>query len=296
MITKREWEILDRFTRMDEKLELMAKTLEQIKDLLAGVRPPIVPPIVPRVEVPRVEIPRVPIELAPIVGKLDEILALMKSTYIEYLYFTYPNDGTRKTIPMGKTLIDFYEGIVKFPDGTSDRLNYSLKTYNRLYAHSFAIEISKDAIYSFDDKNKKPIYANDFHSETFQNFQRVYIETTEEASFTVWASTNPQAFIRKLKGRHYWNEGDTFELTVGTSAIPLTSRDTPCKGCFLKADDDNTGDIYWGFRPNITAGGGATSGYKLRAPQGSDIPIDNLNKIYVIASTANQKIYVSYGR
>jgi len=77
------------------------------------------------------------------------------------------------------------------------------------------------------------------------------------------------------------------QVDVGTSAVQLASSSTPCKfGVVIKADDDNSGNVYVG-------GSGVTTsdGFRLSAGQGITLEIDDASKIYVIADSSGQKVY-----
>lgn len=89
-----------------------------------------------------------------------------------------------------------------------------------------------------------------------------------------------------------WTEGETLTVEVGTTPMRLKDDPIPCRGCTIKADDHNTGTIYWGFSSGVSA----ATGYPLEPSQSYDIPIDNLQKIWVIASASGQKARVVYGR
>jgi hypothetical protein len=206
MISKREWDILDRFTKIDEKIALLTqeqaratKLLEEIKNLLAGrPPPPIVYPPVPRVEIPRVEVPGVPrVEIEPILARLDRILQVLQ-VYEEYIYISYPADGSKKSTTAGRVTIDFYEGTINFPDGTTDRLSAALKAFNKTHIHSFAIEVNASAKYKFDDAGAIPIDAGDYHVRKNLRFQRVTLEFLTDTEFAVQASTNPFAVCEKI--------------------------------------------------------------------------------------------------
>jgi len=82
----------------------------------------------------------------------------------------------------------------------------------------------------------------------------------------------------------------SFQITVGTDKQRL-SDDFPTYTVVLKADDDNTGNIYVGNSDVTTS-----SGLRLSPGQSLSIDIDNLNKVYVIADTADQKLYVLWLR
>ena len=81
-------------------------------------------------------------------------------------------------------------------------------------------------------------------------------------------------------------------LDIDAAAEVLTSTSIICAhGVLVKADDDNAGDVYVGVK-GVTAGTvQATDGIRLKAGSAVFIEIDNPNKIYVIASIANQKAW-----
>ena len=81
-------------------------------------------------------------------------------------------------------------------------------------------------------------------------------------------------------------------LDVDTSAEQMTATSfAAVNGVLVMADSTNTGIIYVG-NSDVTAGNTAgTDGIPLVAGASAVIPINNPNKIYVIASAENQKIY-----
>ena len=77
------------------------------------------------------------------------------------------------------------------------------------------------------------------------------------------------------------------QVTVGTTAVQLTSTSTPLNfGIVVKADSANTGKIYVGDSSVTT-----TNGYVLEAGEGISFEIDDVSKVYVVADTDNQKVY-----
>lgn len=115
-------------------------------------------------------------------------------------YFTYPADGTKKTISKGRVIIDFYAGTVKLPDGTEERLSDSLRRFKQdgVAIGSLSIYSSQAAKYALDEGGLKPIDASDFQTERNQSFTKLRLETTTDTQITIWASTNPDAFFGKL--------------------------------------------------------------------------------------------------
>jgi len=79
------------------------------------------------------------------------------------------------------------------------------------------------------------------------------------------------------------------QVTVGTTSTRLTSVDTHLmRGVLIKADNDNTGNVYVGGVPSVTT----SNGFRLAAGEGVLIEIDNANKVYMIADASNQKVHV----
>lgn len=116
---------------------------------------------------------------------------------IESIYFTYPSDGTKKSVSIGRVIIDFYNGTVKLPDGTEEKISDSLKVHKLKQARSLSIYSSQDAKYGLDDRALKPISAAKTHAETFQKFTRVVIDIAiASAQISVWACTHPAATVR----------------------------------------------------------------------------------------------------
>ena len=64
------------------------------------------------------------------------------------------------------------------------------------------------------------------------------------------------------------------------------------KGVQLKADAANTGIIYVGYNPSVTAAAAdTTDGFPISAGEGIFVPVEDITRIYVIASAAAQEIY-----
>jgi len=80
--------------------------------------------------------------------------------------------------------------------------------------------------------------------------------------------------------------------SIGTTAVRITTSDTYCAfGVLVKAAAGNTGIVYIG-PSDVTAGtADATDGVELSAGDAILIEVDNANKVYVIASAADQKVF-----
>ena len=80
--------------------------------------------------------------------------------------------------------------------------------------------------------------------------------------------------------------------SVGTLAVQIMTASIASRvGVVVKADDDNTAPIYVG-NSSVTAGTtDSTDGFRLQAGQGVRIEVDNVNKVYVVGSSAGQKAW-----
>jgi len=96
--------------------------------------------------------------------------------------------------------------------------------------------------------------------------------------------------MRRLMGAP--TEGGTKQLIVDTSPVQVDSSIGNIKMATLKADSANSSPIYIGFDSSVDA----TTGFPLNAGDYIDIVIDSLAKIYVVAGSAGQKLYVIWVR
>lgn len=79
---------------------------------------------------------------------------------------------------------------------------------------------------------------------------------------------------------------------IDTSAERLKDAHIPCVfGVLVVAHKDNAGIVYVGPIGVTAESADATDGMPLAANERIFIEIDNLNKVYVIASVANQKAF-----
>lgn len=76
------------------------------------------------------------------------------------------------------------------------------------------------------------------------------------------------------------------QVTVGTSAVQLSSTSFDLWfGLAIKADDNNTSDVYIGGSTVSS-----TTGYRLIAGQGITIEVDDVTRVYAIAGAAAQEV------
>ena len=76
------------------------------------------------------------------------------------------------------------------------------------------------------------------------------------------------------------------QVDVGTTEVQLTT-ETDCLSITIKADDDNTDDIYIG-KSGVTT----SNGFRLRPGQAITIFISNPSVLYAISGTAGQKVHI----
>jgi hypothetical protein len=86
------------------------------------------------------------------------------------------------------------------------------------------------------------------------------------------------------------HHGLTGQVTVGTTAVQITTATTPIQIVILKADVDNTAKVYWGIETV------STSNFPLDPGEAIEISIDDLSKIWLIAAAAGQKIHYAWLR
>jgi len=130
---------------------------------------------------------------------VQEILRKMEETR-EIFIVTYPTGGGSQTFPAGISVIDYYEGKITFADNTSDDLLNNLKNLDEPWMRSIFIETDQTIQVSFDDGvNFYQVVQGDFLGLTYQQFQHVYIKTTQDTNISVWATTSPDAVLNKLK-------------------------------------------------------------------------------------------------
>ena len=80
---------------------------------------------------------------------------------------------------------------------------------------------------------------------------------------------------------------------IGTDAVGITGVDIPVKrGVQIKASNANTANIYVGTIDTITAGtADDKDGFELGAGEGILVLVDNVNKIKLISTTSEQKVF-----
>jgi len=200
----------------------------------------------------------------------------------EYHYFTYPSNGTKKTVGKGITQIDFFTGKITLPDGTEEMLSDSLRNHEEPFIKSFMIDVDHDVVFWLDNSGKKPIDLDDLHGETYQNFRILYIETTESTTFFVWACTNPEAFLRRFKPAIFREVVNEFNVKVN----PISDTGDPSVRLGNYAGSSTTYQTlasftipanYYGVISEISFTADSLARYKLSI--GTSIQFDNIKVV-----------------
>ena len=88
-----------------------------------------------------------------------------------------------------------------------------------------------------------------------------------------------------------FSTGSNLDIDTGAEQLIATSH-VAKEGVLLKADAANAGIIYVGSSSAVTAGSAAaTDGFPLSAGDGLVLGVSNANKVYAVASEANQKLF-----
>lgn len=183
-----------------------------------------------------------------------EIKEIIKPIKLETDIFVYPPDGEEKTFPAGRTEVDFYDGEVLFSNGTRGRFTDWLKRCKLDFATCLFIESDKTVKVQIENMGWQRVVADTSFLETRVPFRKVFLETTEAATITIWASPNPDAILLKLKKSLFqttnqgaWEHNHVTVPVPGT-AVPLSS-DLPIPDGFnlcIIALPTNTNTVYTG--------------------------------------------------
>ncbi|MBW2672640.1 MAG: hypothetical protein JRD89_04380 [Deltaproteobacteria bacterium] len=156
------------------------------------------------------------------------------------VYITFPPEGGWESVPKGTTTADLFMGVVTLPDGTRKKMSGSLSATGFGFARSVLVEATKEVIVNLDGRGKFTISAGEFLPILFQRFRTVYIETTEDTSIRLWASTNPEGVPRML-GIGIENLRNRYRDSVINTSV---AADTDVFGSDITADWDSIMRIF----------------------------------------------------
>lgn len=138
------------------------------------------------------------------------------------IYITYPPEGEKREVSVGTLMIDFFTGEVTLPNGNTERTSFRLENSDFEVVRSLSVDVNKAAILTLDSGGKYSVGANQLFSIERQKCRIVYMEFTEVANITLWASTNEEGAIRIEKPTTI----DTDERRF-TTAIEYNAADNP---------------------------------------------------------------------
>ena len=90
--------------------------------------------------------------------------------------------------------------------------------------------------------------------------------------------------------KYEFDHGSNSDVDTSAEQLTTTSIQTT-KGVLVKAANGNTGIIYVGNSDVTAATVDATDGMEVGAGESVMVPVDNANKVYVIASVNNQRVF-----
>lgn len=131
------------------------------------------------------------------------------------VYITFPPEGGWESVPKGTTTADLFMGVVTLPDGTRKKMSGGLSRAGFEFARSVLVEATKEVTVNLDGRGKFTVGAGELLPIVFQRFRTVYIETTEDTSIRLWASTDPEGVPRKVTA------AQLTRLVVGTPVCRL---------------------------------------------------------------------------
>lgn len=110
----------------------------------------------------------------------------------EQITMDYPDDGNLKTFPVGMSIIDFTNGVVKFADGTKEDLPHKLSDYDHEYMRYLYITTGEKITIETDELGERTVLGT---TKIKTNFKYIYITTTSATPISFFVSTDPDAYL-----------------------------------------------------------------------------------------------------
>ena len=296
----------DRFTRIDELLELLLE--KPVGEVTVEVPPLEIPdplPVIFDFPVPmpvHIDSPiPVPVNIInpvplPVIFDFPEAIPVTFDSPEDPFILAYPNDGTYATLAAGTTTINFKTGTVKIPSGAITTLSSSLDLAKKDFMRSVVVDADRAVVIQLDSRDKAPAKAGSFSVLEDTEFEKLYITTTEDTQVYVAASTNPKSVIT-LSGAGVEAVKSSIKdgrKVVATAATRVTlAASTTCKHVTITAETNNT---------DIVVVGGATVVAALATRQGTplypgdtyDLDIDDLADVYLDAMVSTEGVTYVY--
>ena len=204
--------IFDHFTRSDELLAEMIPLLQRINAGEITVNMPTGP------------------EGEASIADLLELLQYQHKKNYEIHFFTYPNDGTKATLGVGDTTLDFKAGTIKDSTGNVTAMSNSLMKLQLDFLRSVAINTDEAVVVQLDTKDKILVKADNWFVGTYQQFTRIIITCTSVTNLFLLCCTNPEAIIemigestvsvgREERDQKYTDKDTHFTTLIAQNAI-----------------------------------------------------------------------------
>lgn len=274
--------LMDRFSRVDELLELL------IKKPVGEVT----------IDIPALPDP-LPVSAAlPLPVSLDfpESMPVTIAPPADPFILAYPSDGTRATIASGTTTINFKTGSVKAPDGTITTLSSSLDLASKNFMRSVVVNTDAAIVIQLDSRDKIPARAGAWAQLQDTEFEKLYITATTDTEIFVSASTAAKSVITVSGGvsvavKSTIADGRKTVTAAGTAEALAAS--TACKLITITAETDNT-DIVVVGGSTVVAALATRRGVPLDPGDSYELGIDDLADVYIDALVNGEGVTYAY--
>ena len=166
---------------------------------------------------------------------IRDLISKREDRDIKIYFFLIPNDGGERTFAVGTTKIDFKQGIITNPDNTKELLKSGLNTYtNSDWLHSLSIRSNQDIKYRIQAFDTRTLYANYAARIPYITYDTLSITCTASTEISLFACTNPSAVIdefsitimqamEQTSVKHEATEAQTWDATL-TSLVSNLNR------------------------------------------------------------------------
>lgn len=109
--------------------------------------------------------------------------------------FTYNNDGTKATIGVGDTTLDFAAGTIKTSAGNVSKMTTSLKHLQIDFLRSVAIDTDQNITIQLDREDKILVKHNNWFVATYQEFTKITLTASVSTEVFLAACTSYDAVV-----------------------------------------------------------------------------------------------------
>ena len=129
--------------------------------------------------------------LLSVLSMMEERHAGIEELKEDVWQLSYPRDGTRASLGVGTTTIDFEAGTIVDYAGAVTRMSSSLRKHGKEFMQSVALTVDHDVVIQFDQHDKIPVRAHAWYHGNQQEFTQLKITATEATALFVTVSTAP---------------------------------------------------------------------------------------------------------